>query len=202
MNPTADPKQKRSYKEEDIEKDRLIVEALIRRDEQVTQQFFFTDCKPLFLSVINKTFNYPVDYDEFVGELYLHLMEDDARRLRTFSFKSSLFGWLKMVATNYFRDKRDRLIENRSTTPLMEKRENSYEMTREEAHDDLQALLDAIPHKRYRDILQRLIVEGADPEDVAEEMGVTIANVYNIKKRAMTALLRVALPDIKNYGKK
>ncbi len=198
MNPTADPKQKQSR----TEKDRFIVEALIGHDEQITRQFFFDDCRPLFLSIIDKVFSYPVDYDEFVGELYLHLMEDDARRLRTFSFKSSLFGWLKMVATNYFIDKRDRLIENRSTTPLMEKRENSYEMTREEAHDDLQALLDAIPHKRYRDILQRLIVEGADPEDVAEEMGISVANVYNIKKRAMTALLRVALQDIKNYGKK
>ena len=32
--------------------DKQIIEALIARDERVTQQFFFGSCRPLFLSII------------------------------------------------------------------------------------------------------------------------------------------------------
>ncbi|MBR3917468.1 MAG: hypothetical protein IKJ59_01865 [Clostridia bacterium] len=61
--------------------DKQIIEALIARDERVTKQFFFENCRPLFLSVIRHVFSYNVDYDEFVNEFYLHLMENDAYRI-------------------------------------------------------------------------------------------------------------------------
>ena len=71
-----------------------IVERLIARDGEVTQKFFFEDCRPLFKSIINNVFSYEVDYDEFVSELYIYLLEDDARRLRQYEGRSSLFQWL------------------------------------------------------------------------------------------------------------
>ena len=48
--------------------DQQIIEALIARDERVTQQFFFRNCRPLFLSIIRYIFSYDVDYDEFVND--------------------------------------------------------------------------------------------------------------------------------------
>lgn len=57
--------------------DQQIIEAMIARDERVTQQFFFGNCRPLFLSIIRYVFSYEVDYDEF-NEFYLRLMENDA----------------------------------------------------------------------------------------------------------------------------
>lgn len=62
--------------------DKEIIQKLIARDERVTQQFFFRDCRPLFLSIIRYVFSYEVDYDEFVSEFYLYLMDDDAYKLR------------------------------------------------------------------------------------------------------------------------
>ena len=62
--------------------DQQIIEALISRDEWVTLQFFFRKCRPLFMSIMRHVFSYEVDYDEFVNEFYLHLMENDAYRLR------------------------------------------------------------------------------------------------------------------------
>ena len=47
--------------------DQQIIEALIARDEQVTRQFFFGNCRPLFLSIIRRVFSYEVDYDEVVN---------------------------------------------------------------------------------------------------------------------------------------
>ena len=48
-------------------------------------------------------------------------------------------------------------------------------------------------NRRYAEVLQRLVIEDADPEVVAEEMGVNIDNLYNIKKRAIAALMRLAI---------
>lgn len=42
------------------------------------------------------------DYDELVNELYLHIMANDARRLRMFEGRSSIYLWLKSVAHNFF----------------------------------------------------------------------------------------------------
>ena len=75
--------------------DKEIVGKLIERDNAVTDEFFFTRCRPLFISIIRSVFSYEVDYDEFVNEFYIHLMENDAYRLRQFQGRSSVYQWMK-----------------------------------------------------------------------------------------------------------
>ena len=94
--------------------DQQIIDALIAKDDRVTRQFFFQSCRPLFISIIRNIFSYEVDYEEFVNEFYLYLMEKDSYRLRQFEGRSSLYQWMKVVAIRYFIAKRDRLIENNS----------------------------------------------------------------------------------------
>ena len=84
----------------------IIIRKLIEKDERVTRHFFFEKCRPLFLGIIKHVFSYEVNYDEFVNELYLHIMENDAARLRQFEGKSSIYQWLKVVAIRFFIAKR------------------------------------------------------------------------------------------------
>ena len=91
--------------------DQQIIEKLIARDGQVTEKFFFNDCRPLFTSIIRKVFTFNVDYDEIVNEFYLYLMENDAHRLRQFQGRSTIYQWLKVIAMRYFIEKRDRVID-------------------------------------------------------------------------------------------
>ena len=49
--------------------DQEIIQGLINRDNRVTEEFFFVRCRPLFLSIIGKVFDYQVEYDELVNEL-------------------------------------------------------------------------------------------------------------------------------------
>jgi hypothetical protein len=49
-------------------------------------------------------------------------------------------------------------------------------------------------------VLHKLLLEDASPEAVAKQMGVTVANLYNIKKRAMSVFLNIAKQD--DYGRK
>ena len=97
-----------------------LIEHLIARDERVTKQFFFEDCRPLFMSIVHNIFHEKADFDELISELYLHLMEDDARRLRQFQGRSSIYQWIKTVAIRFFLEKRDQMIEKESEEHLLE----------------------------------------------------------------------------------
>jgi RNA polymerase sigma factor (sigma-70 family) len=178
-----------------------IIEALIARDNRVTQEFFFERCRSLFYAIIHKVFDYEVDYDEFVNELYIYLMENDATRLKQFEGRSSLYQWLKVTATRFFIKKRDQLIEDCSKeTPIEE--ESMIDHAPSVSALDVQRLMDAMPNKRYVHVIRKLIIEEYSPEELAAEMHITTDNLYNIKRRAMMQLMQVALNDIRAYGKK
>jgi RNA polymerase sigma factor (sigma-70 family) len=182
--------------------DKEIIQGLIARDNRVTEEFFFQKCRPLFLSVMKLVFNYEVDYDEMVNELYIYLMEDDAVKLRNFQYRSTVYQWLKILSIRFFIKKKGRMIEDRSKETPYDMRSQQW-LTTENASEkgDVERLFARMNNKRYVLVVQRLILEDWEPEQLAEEMGITTANLYNIKRRAMAQLTRVALNDIKEYGK-
>jgi len=181
--------------------DQEIIEGLIARDNHITKDFFFVKCRPLFYSVMKLVFDSEVEYDEMVNELYVYLMEDDAVKLRNFQYRSSVYQWLKILAIRFFIKKRAKLIDDNSRkTPYDGEGQTSQE-TDTAAARDLERLFEAMPTKRYVHVIRRLILEDMEPERLAEEMNITTANLYNIKRRSMAQLTRIALNDIKKYGR-
>lgn len=182
--------------------DQEIIQGLIARDNRVTEEFFFVKCRSLFNSIMKLVFSYEVDYDEMVNELYVYLMEDDASKLRNFQYRSTIYQWLKILAIRFFIKKRTRLIDANSQETLYD---GQYQLVSSEAvtstGDDLERLFDRMPTKRYVYVIRRLVIEDWEPEKLAQEMNITTANLYNIKRRAMAQLTRIALNDIKEYGK-
>lgn len=182
--------------------DRKIIKGLIERDNKVTEDFFFTKCRPLFCSIMQQVFNFEVNYDEFVNELYVYLMENDAKKLRQFQYRSSVYQWLKIIAIRFFIKKRNQMIDDQSQETLYEKKAQPPATELDtSAKNDLRRLFEAMPNKRYVYVICKLIIEAYEPEQLAREMNITTANLYNIKKRAMAQLARTALNDIKEYGK-
>ena len=182
--------------------DQQIIQALIARDERVTLQFFFKECRPLFMSIMRHVFSYEVDYDEFVNEFYLYLMEDDAYRLRQFQGRSSIYQWMKVVAIRYFVARRDGMIDMEPKGTL------SDSVVQDEAVDeesvvtakmDVERLFALMPNKRYVYVIRRLVLQEVEPKVVAQELDTNVDNLYNIKKRAMAALTEVALKEIEKY---
>lgn len=182
--------------------DKEIIQGLIARDNRVTEEFFFVKCRPLFCSVMKKVFSYEVDYEEIINELYIYLMEKDAEKLRNFQYRSTVYQWLKVLSIRFFIKKRAKMIDDAS-------QETPYNMTTAESSNsqdvsvegDIERLFDSMPNKRYVYVIRRLVLEGWKPENLAQEMNVTPANLYNIKWRAMAQLTKVALKDVKEYGK-
>ena len=66
---------------------------------------------------------------------------------------------------------------------------------------DIQHLFDLMPNKRYVYVIRRIMLDEACPQDVAMELGLTVENVYNIKKRAMAALTAIALKERRSYDR-
>ncbi len=177
--------------------DQQIIQALIDRNDDVTEQFFFRDCRPLFVSVIRQVFvGYDIDYDEFVNELYIHIMENEAQRLRQFQGRSTVYQWLKVVAIHYFWAKKKRMIDEakHETHLYSPAKEEGVDTTRHTmVRMDVESLMEQMTNPRQVYAIRRLILQDIEPEKVAKEMNVTVDNLYNIKKRALDALARIAL---------
>ena len=182
--------------------DKEIIEGLIARDNRVTKDFFFVKCRPLFCSIIQNVFDYEVNYDEFVNELYVYLMANDASKLRNFGYRSTVYQWLKVLAIRFFINKRGRMIDDTTQENPYDGRNQTADTEKDmTAEGDLERLFLKMPNKRYVYVIRRLVLEDWEPEQLAQEMNVTTANLYNIKRRAMAQLTRAALKDIKEYGK-
>jgi hypothetical protein len=67
---------------------------------------------------------------------------------------------------------------------------------------DIEYLFSLMSNKRYVYVINRLVLQDADPCVVAQELGINVDNLYNIKKRAMAALTSIALKEVEKYEKR
>ena len=94
------------------------------------------------------------------------------------------------------------MIDDSTQEPPYDGQDQASESQAEgNAEYDLERLFEAMPTKRYVHVIRRLILEDCEPEVLAKEMNITTANLYNIKRRAIAQLIRIAFNDIKEYGK-
>lgn len=146
--------------------DQEIVASLIRRDPQATARFFFNDCRPLFLSVIRRVFGtQAVDYDEIISELYVLLMENDAKKLRSFRFESTLYQWLKTTAIRHclWLKQKARVIDNESQEPPINKGGEHSSIECSQAQIDLECLLQQMRNQRYALVVRLLMIDDLPP---------------------------------------
>lgn len=89
----------------------------------------------------------------------------------------------------FFSKKREQLIENDSQEPQIEQTKlfGSYNMAIDEIIDVRHAIKQ-IHNVRYRRVIEQLDLHDVAPENLAEDMGVTVDNLYNIHRRALLQL--------------
>lgn len=176
--------------------DREIIQGLIDRDNCVTARFFYKDCRPLLTAIMHIVFGRNADYDEMVSELYDYLMEDDCRKLRQFQYRSSLYQWLKVVATRFFIRQRDTVVETGTNAPAYEKAGDESQCDTAgnvTMRIDVANMLDLMENRRYADVVRHLVLMDEEPEQYASQAGISVDNLYNLKRRAMAAFTRIAL---------
>ena len=109
------------------------------------------------------------------------------------------------MAIRYFIHKRDCLIDMEPQEPLLDKTpidETVDEEKRLTSRLDLEYLLARMTNKRQVYVIRELVLHDAEPREVALALQVTVDNLYNIKKRAIEALTKIAINEAEKYEKR
>ena len=97
--------------------------------------------------------------------------------------------YVSVVAIRYFQKIRSTLIDTPSKVALYDKTvmtRNDYTVI--ESRIDVESALLKMPNSRYRKVIEMLDLQGMNPEDLADEMGVKVDNLYNIHRRAINQM--------------
>ena len=172
--------------------DEQIVNGIIHNDRLMIEHFFFRKCKPMFAYIIRSVFDFQIDENTLISELYIYLQADNWYKVRQFDFRSKLTTWASVVAIRYFQKKREELIESGSVdTPNRMKDIGFSSSISIDRRIDIKEAMNKMTNERYRKVIEMLDLRDVTPESLAEEMNVTVDNLYNIHRRALLQLRMV-----------
>ena len=188
------------YSNIDTASDQVIVEALLHRNQRVTQQYLYVKLYPLFKSVYDNYYTDCQSCVEFINEIYLHLLTPNTQtgycKLQTFQFSSTLNTWIKTVAVFYCYEH----YRKRQQMPVLEQiieyddgisdrfdhfaASVFYEENDNLNRYDVERILQLMPNKRYSMIIRLRYLEGLSNEETADALQMNMDNFYNKHMRA------------------
>lgn len=174
----------------DLLDDRELVDGILGNDKNLIKYFFTKKCSGLFTYILINVFDGNIDRNELVSELYLFMAHNDWQVFRNFQYRSSLMTYVTVVAVRFFQKKRSRLIDLPGTIDLNNKTGGAAPIVNihNDRRIDIQTALQKMPNERYRKVIEVLDLQDVRPELLAEEMNVTVDNLYNIHRRALVQL--------------
>ena len=177
--------------------DQLVIRGLKSVDPEVhgqcVRRVFYEDAEPLLRSIQCDLFKGSVEYDELVNELYLYLSRNDWKILDSFQGRNGarLSTWLSHVTWHFFMNTRKRMGRIDYLDDMSPLDRHVSTISEEEMRLDIERTLSRMTNERYVAVIRLLIIEGYKTEDVAEMLGTTIQNVYNLKHRAIARFLEI-----------
>lgn len=174
----------------DLLDDHGLVDGILNNDKKIIEYFFQRKCSKLISYILINVFDGNIDKREITNELFLFLAEKDWNVFRLFKFRSSLMTYVSVVAVRFFQKKRILLMEKSQNSPLSNKRNILKHDVRNvlDRKIDIQSAINKIPNIRYRKVIEILDLRDVRPELLAEEMDITVDNLYNIHRRALIQL--------------
>ena len=167
-----------------------IAQKLIERDPQTTEKFYREGCAGMLSYIMKHLYpNGPdMEKEEMINDFYLYLMKEDAAVLRRFRGESKLTTFIRQVANNYFRRKKDNENKRRIAEDKYVEQEAFDRLckeTKKTAKDDVNKTLEKMSDKKSSYLLRRLYLDGYPAASVAQELDVPIATFYVLKQRAL-----------------
>jgi len=172
--------------------DNDLVSQIILNNKEVIEFLFFEKCSPMFNYILTEIFSRKVDKGELISELYLYLSKNDWKIIRSFEGRSKLTTWLSVVAVRFFLKKRSEMIDSGEKftpyTDSMDRDSGYYAHTSLSGKIDLLNAIQKLKCPRDRFVVIAMEIEGYEADEIAGQLNVTRANLYNIKKRALERL--------------
>ena len=156
-----------------------------------------TAAAELFTTVLGATVHAVAQrwgYPDLLDELFIHLSENDWRRLRTWQGRSSLQGWARVICSRICREA---VQGSRRLSPLtlgedravVDPAEGVVEhLIREESRLGLLEAIEQLDTPRDRLVLRLHYLQERDLPAIAAQLGVPLSTVYVIKSRALNRL--------------
>lgn len=164
------------------------INGLKEGNSLVTHRFFYELCRYNLNEIRSSLMHGMLDYDDLVNELYLYLSADNWHKLDTFSGINGckLASWTSRLSWHFFMQRKNYLLGLNSC----EFEDKSLRNCVKEGFDiedrlDLQQALASMSNERYVKVFTWLVIEGYTPCEVAKRLNTNVANVYNIKHRAI-----------------
>lgn len=195
--------------------DRMVVNAILLRNQKVTQQYLYIKCYPLFKSVYDNYYTDCQSCVEFINEIYVHLMtpriDTGLCKLQTFQFGSTLTTWIKTVAVYYCYERYRRrqkvaFVEEKTeyADGISDRFEQAaaslYEDESDLSRQDLEVILAMMPNKRYSMIIRLHYVDCLTNEETAAALRMSMDNYYNKHRRAKIQFNEILRKE-SSYGK-
>ncbi|MDD6745491.1 MAG: sigma-70 family RNA polymerase sigma factor [Bacteroidales bacterium] len=189
--------------------DLLIAQAILKRNEQVSKDYMYRQCYPLFKTVYDNYYTDCTSVYEFIDEIYILILvpnkETGRCQLENYRGESRLSTWLKTTCLFYCYHKykrKQRMVTVRIMTDgedgdndnLADRFIDNHHSTTIDTADidrsDLEAVISMMSNERYRNIIRLRYLERKTNEETAEALGMTMANYYNKHKLAKAQYIR------------
>lgn len=170
--------------------------AVVAGNEAAVAYFFHDHFEPLLrhnaLKAMGATHRgRALMWDDLVQEFFIYLNADDWQRLRRYDERLPLAAWLSVVSYRFFKDFFRSLSEKAVHVPICNIEEGEAavsEVQASELEEDVRRVLAYVQPERSRRVLEALLINEATPDEVAQQQGISIDNVYTIKRRALQQL--------------
>lgn len=178
--------------------DRQFVADLLANDGKALECLLYDRYRSLLrFNALKAAPNVPVD--DLVQELYLYISADNWARLKKYDPELPFDRWLSVVSYRFFKDFSLRMIDSRRQIPITniddQQLLNAGTSQMNHIMMDIKQGFDELEPPRDREILTALILHDEEPQQVADRYGVTVDNLYNIKRRALAKLIQKHLKD-------
>ena len=169
--------------------DEQIVNGILDNDRPLIEYFFTKKCSKLLLFIMKEVFHYKVDIRALESELFLYIASDNWKKLRQFEYRSSLLTYISVISVRFFLKRRDEMDteEPSSFVEFDEPIEPSGSLSLE-SNIDVRNAISKISNEKYRYALNALDLQDMSYEQLAEQMGTNVDNLYNIHRRAKLQL--------------
>ncbi|MCR4828102.1 MAG: sigma-70 family RNA polymerase sigma factor [Bacteroidales bacterium] len=188
---------KRSAKYNYVSDSQFVADILAGDGKALECLLYDRFCRLLRFNAMKAAPNVPVD--DLIQELYLHLSANDWERLRKYDSSLPFERWLSVVSYRFFKDFSRSMIDSRRQIPITNIEDqqllDSGTTMMNTIMMDIKQGLSHLDPPRDREMLTALILHDEEPQEVAKRFGVTVDNLYNIKRRAVAKLIQKHLID-------
>lgn len=186
--------------------DQEIVDAILKRDKDITFEYLYEKCYSTFYSVWNKYHTDCLSCREFITDVYVQIMtpseKDGKSSLEKFKVKSTFAGWLRRVAENRCKQlyKEKKRLE---ITPVGDEVLNGPLANLAGSNDidlsrinksDLETVLCQVKPLRFRQIIELVHLQGMSNEEAAKALNMNRDN-FNTKHRLARIKVKIILKE-------